>query len=177
MTAAIVREASELVRAMRLLLRSTDTVLFVDAYYDPFNSRYQDTLRACFKVVHEANPSAACEIHHLDYVKCPPVEAIEREAKKKFEKVIPDGMAVSIFRWRERQNGEDFHARFVLTDKGGVGIDAGLSAEGSHQTTIMHLMSCGLVRQRAQALARGANIYELMEPILCVDANGNIDRL
>jgi hypothetical protein len=69
----------------------------------------------------------ACEIHHLDYVKCPPVEAIEREAKKKFEKVIPDGMAVSIFGWRERQNGEDFHARFVLTDKGGVGIDAGLS--------------------------------------------------
>jgi hypothetical protein len=95
--AAIAREASVLVAAMKLLLRSADTVLFVDAYYDPFNSRYQDTLRACLKVVHEGNPSAACEIHHLDYGKCPPVEAIEREAKRKFEKVIPDGMAISIF--------------------------------------------------------------------------------
>ena len=175
--AAIAREALELVAAMRLLLRSADTVLFVDAYYDPFNARYQDTLRACLKVVHEGNPSAACEIHHLDYGKCPPVEVIEREAKQKFAKVIPDGMAVSIFRWRERQNGEDFHARFVLTDKGGIGIDAGLSAEGNHQTTIMHLMSCGLVGQRVQALARAATVYELVEPILRIDAHGKVDRL
>ena len=143
----------------------------------PFNARYQETLQACLKVVHEVNPSAACEIHHLDYGKCPPVEAIERAAKRKFGKVIPVGMAVSIFRWRERQNGEDFHARFVLTDKGGIGIDAGLSAEGNHQTTIMHLMSCGLVGQRVQALARAATVYELVEPILRIDANGEVDRL
>ena len=175
--AAIARDAPALMGAMRLLLRSADAVLFVDAYYDPFNARYQDTLRACLRAVHEGNPNAACEVHHLDNGKCPPIEAIEREAKKKFANVIPDGMAVSIFRWRERQGGEDFHARFVLTDKGGIGVDAGLSAEGNHQTTIMHLMSRGLVVQRLQALARGATVYELVEPILRIEADGKVGRL
>ena len=153
-----------------MLLRTAETVLFVDAYYDPFNARYQATLQACLKAIHEGNPAAACQIHHLDYGKCAPVDAIEREAKAKFAKVIPAGMAISIFRWREKEAGEDFHARYVLTDKGGIGIDAGLSAEGNHQTTIMHLMSPDLARAKTKALARNATVYELVEPILQIDA-------
>jgi hypothetical protein len=41
----------------------------------------------------------------------------------------------------------------------------------------MHLMSCGLVGQRVQALARAATVYELVEPILRIDAHGKVDRL
>jgi hypothetical protein len=175
--AAIVREAQELAGAMKLLLRSAETVLFVDAYYDPFDRRYQDTLRECLRAVQEGNPEATCEIHHLDRPRGPPIDAIEREAKTKFAGVIPEGMTVSIIRWRERYGGEDFHARFVLTDKGGVGTDAGLSAEGKHQTTIMHLMSCALAGKRAQALARTATVYELVEPVLRIAANGTVVRL
>jgi hypothetical protein len=174
--AAIVREAQALVAAMKLLLRSAEKVLFVDAYYDPFNGRYQDTLRACLKAVHEGNPDAICEIHHVDGGRSPSVDAIEREARAKFVGVIPDGMAVSIVRWREKAGGEDFHARFVLTDKGGIGVDAGLSAEGNHQTTVMHLMSGGLVGQRAQALVHTASVYELVEPILRISADGTVRR-
>jgi hypothetical protein len=103
--------------------------------------------------------------------------AVEREARAKFVGVIPDGMTVSIVRWREKDGGEDFHARFVLTDKGGIAIDAGLSAEGNHQTTIMHLMSRGLVGQRIQALANPGTLYELVGPILRIDADGNVSRL
>lgn len=175
--AAVAREAKALVAAMKLLLRSAEKVLFVDAYYDPFNGRYQDTLRACLKAVHGGSPDAICEIHHLDGSKSPPIDAIEREARTKFVGVIPDGMTVSIVRWREKEGGEDFHARFVLTDKGGIGVDAGLSAEGNHQTTIMHLMSSGLVGQRALALIRTATVYELVEPILLVSADGSVRRL
>jgi hypothetical protein len=28
--------------------------------------------------------------------------------------------------WKERENGERFHARYILTDIGGVRFDAGL---------------------------------------------------
>ena len=175
--AAITREAPSLVAAMNLLLQSAEKVLFVDAYYDPFNIRYQDTLRACLRAIHEGNPGATCEIHHLDGERCPSVDAIEREARVKFIGIIPDGMTVSIVRWRERRGGEDFHARFVLTDKGGIGIDAGLSAEGKHQTTIVHLMSDVLVGQRTQALAHTATVYELIGPILRISADGSVSRL
>lgn len=175
--AAIAREPSTLVSAMKLLLQSADTVLFVDTYYDPFNAKYQATLAACLSAVHQANPGATFEIHHLEHKRSPPLDAIEREAKKKFSKVIPNGMAVSIFRWRKRPGGEDFHARFVLTDRGGVVVDAGLSAEGKHETTIMYLMSRSLAGQRVQTLAKGATVYELVKPILRIESGGVVTRL
>jgi hypothetical protein len=128
-------------------------------------------------VVNSGNPDATCEIHHLDQARCPSVDAIEREAKIKFAGVIPDGMSVSIFRWREKERGEDFHARYVLTDKGGIAIDAGLSAEGNHQTTDMHLMSCTLVKRKAQALTRDATVYQLVEPILRIDSSCLVSHL
>jgi hypothetical protein len=86
-------------------------------------------------------------------------------------------MTISIVRWREKAGGEDFHDRFVLTDKGGIGIGAGLSAEGRHQTTNMYLMSPELSNRRAQALARTATVYDLVQPILCISADGTVCRL
>ena len=37
-----------------------------------------------------------------------------------FKGVIPAGMKVAIFCWRERSGGEDFHARYLLTERGGI---------------------------------------------------------
>jgi hypothetical protein len=45
--ASVVREARALAAAMKLLLQSAEKVLFVDPFYDPFNRKYPDTLRAC----------------------------------------------------------------------------------------------------------------------------------
>jgi hypothetical protein len=50
-------------------------------------------------------------------------------------------MKVIMFRWREKRDGEDFHARYLLTERGGIAADAGFSAEESQQTTDMHLMT------------------------------------
>jgi hypothetical protein len=80
--------------------------------YDPFNARYQNAIRECLKVVHAANPHAICEIHHLDLPRSPPIDAIECEARAKFGNVIPQGMTVTIYRWRQKNGGTDFHARY-----------------------------------------------------------------
>ena len=60
---------------------------------------------------------------------------------------------MSIFCWREKSGGADFHARYLLTDKGGIGIDAGFSAEGGRQKTDMHLMTFQLSHTRRAARA------------------------
>lgn len=173
----IPRDAASLAEAMRLLLRTANTVLFLDAYYDPFNTKYQDTLRACLSLVHAANPVAVCEIHHLDHKKCPPAEAIEREAQAKFRSIIPAGMTVTIYRWREKDGGADFHARYLLTDKGGIRIDAGFSAEGKHQNTDMTLMDFEFSQAKMQALGRDADVYELVEPVLQIAQSGYVEHV
>lgn len=171
------RDAASLADAMALMLRSSKIALFVDAYYDPFNARYQNTMRECFKILYAANPRAICEIHHLDLPRSPPIEAIEREARAKFQGVIPRGMTVTIYRWRKKNGGADFHARYLLTDKGGMRIDAGLSAEGADQQTDIALMNFDLAQQRRSELGRDAKVFELIEPILQIAANGYVERI
>jgi hypothetical protein len=63
-------------------------------------------------------------------------------------------MFVTIYCWREKNGGADFHARHLLTKKGGIGIDAGFSAEGNHQTTDVHLMSFKLSQEKIRPFTR-----------------------
>ncbi len=169
------RDALALADAMKLLLRTANFVGIVDPFYDPFNTRYQNTLRECLRIVHAANPHAVCEIHYRDREGAPEMDAIEREARVKFGTVIPEGMTIALYRWRERVRGEDFHARYLLTDRGGIRIDAGFSAEGAHQTTDMSLMSYELSQDRRNALSRAGTTYELVEPVLRIARNGDVE--
>jgi hypothetical protein len=172
----VVREAATLASAFRLMLQSSNVVLFVDQYYDPFNSRYQTTLRECLKIVHAANPGATCEIHYGDRSRAPPVSAIIREARDKFRTVIPAGMMLTLFRWREKPGGQDLHARYLLTETGGIRVDAGFSAEGEHQTTDVSLMDFELSQQCRARLRAAATTFELVRPILKISARGDVQQ-
>ena len=128
-------------------------------------------------MVHAANPRAVCEIHHVDLPRSPPVEVIEREAKAKFSTIIPAGMTVTIYRWREKNVGADFHARYLLTDRGGIRVDAGFSAEGCGQKTDMSLMDFNLSQSKRAALSRDADVYELVEPVLQIAPTGYVEHV
>jgi hypothetical protein len=86
-------------------------------------------------------------------------------------------MFVTIYCWREKNGGADFHARHLLTKKGGIGIDAGFSAEGNHQTTDVHLMSFKLSQEKIRPFAGAATDYELVEPVLRISSDGHVERV
>lgn len=174
---AISRDCGSIAGALSGFLRVSTRILFVDPFFDPYNSRYKSTLRACLAVVKTDNPEAACEIHYRYHSNKPANEELEREAATLFNGVIPEGLAVSLYCWREKNGGADFHARYLLTDRGGVGIDAGFSAEGGHQTTDMHLMSAILAKVRLAMFARDATDFELVGPVLEIRSNGTVSRI
>lgn len=171
------RDAPSLAAAMTLMMRFGSRILFVDPFYDPFSGRYKSTMRECLNVVKALNPGAVCEIHHRHHDDNPSAADFEREAKILFENVIPAGMTVTIYRWREKNGGADFHARYLLTDKGGIRVDAGFSAEGDHQTTDMALMDFDLSQTKMGALERDADVYELVEPVLQIASNGYVEHV
>ena len=86
-------------------------------------------------------------------------------------------MTVTIYRWRERDGGADFHARYLLTDKGGIRIDAGFSAEGDQQTTDITLMYFDLSQAKMLALVRDSDVFELVEPVLQIASNGYVEHI
>jgi hypothetical protein len=174
---AVSREAESIAGALSGFLRVSTRILFVDPFFDPYNARYKSSLRACLAVVKADNPGAACEIHYRYHNNKPTNTELEREAANLFNGVIPEGLAVSVYCWRQKNGGADFHARYLLTERGGVGIDAGFSAEGGHQTTDMHLMSVVLSQARLTAFARDATDFELVEPVLEIHSDGSVRRI
>lgn len=174
---AVSRQGELIAEALSGFLRTSTRILFVDPFFDPYNARYRRTLRACLAVVKVDNPGAVCEIHYRYHDNKPTNAELEREAARLFNGVIPKGLAVSVYCWREKDGGADFHARYLLTERGGVGIDAGFSAEGGHQTTDMHLMSVVLSRLKLTAFARHATEFELVESVLEIHSDGNVRRI
>jgi hypothetical protein len=174
---AIARDATSLAAAMKEMLRFASHILFVDPFFDPYSKRYKNTLRECLRIVRADNPNAVCEIHYRFHNNKPTNEYLEREAARLFPGVIPTDLNISIFCWRQRNGGADFHARYLLTERGGIAVDAGFSAEGNHQTTDMHLMSFDLSQERIGTFARNATAYELVEPVIRVAGDGTVKRV
>jgi hypothetical protein len=174
---AVERDAVSIATALKEFLRFGSNILFVDPFFDPYSARYKRTLRECLAIVKALNPKARCEIHYRYHENKPSQEKIQREAANLFKGVIPVDMKISVYCWREKNGGSDFHDRFLLTDKGGIGTGAGFSAEGAHQVTNMHLMSFELTQQTLKAFARSATDYELVGPVLGIGGDGSVEHV
>lgn len=173
---AVARDAKSIADALSGLLCVGARILFVDPFFDPYNARFKNTLRECLSVVKSNNQEAACEIHYRYHKDKPSNVELERETVRLFSGVVPAGITVSVYCWKEKRGGADFHARYLLTDRGGISIDSGFSAEGGHQSTDMHLMSLELSAARLNALARDATDFELVEPVLEIRSDGTVRR-
>lgn len=174
---AINRDAPSISAAVSQLLQHANRIVFVDAFFDPFSPRYRSTLRACLDIVAKENSGATCEIHYRYHPNKACQTEIEREAAQLFRGTIPDGLRISVYCWKEKQGAADFHARYLLTEKGGISVDAGFSAEGSHQNTDMHLIAQALCQERLVMFDRAATAFELVAPILTIDSTGAVARV
>jgi hypothetical protein len=174
---SVPRDAASIATALSALLEHGSNILVIDPFFNPFNARYKSALRECLLVVKAQNPTAVCEIHYRYHANAPSPADIQREAANIFPGVIPDGMAIKIFCWKEKDGGSDFHARYLLTEKGGIAVDAGFSAEGNHQTTDMHRMDAAFCQDRVAAFDKAATVYELFENVLQITATGQVTHV
>ena len=174
----VARVGAVLANAMRPMLKSARIVLLVDPYFDIREARYQETLQACLEIAQSNNAGGTrCEIHYRDHDTRPPPEIVERQAHRWLDGIIPDGMSIALFAWQEKAGGEDFHARYLLTDVGGIGVDAGFSAEGNHQKVLLGLLALDFAQAKMEDFERGSSVYDLVEPVLEIGADGRTRRL
>lgn len=174
---SVPRDATSISSALSALLAHGSRILVIDPFFDPFDVRYKNTLRECLRIVKAENPNAVCEIHYRYHEKASSPADIERAAAHVFRGVILTGMAIKIFCWKQKDGGADFHARYLLTEKGGVALDAGFSAEGNHQTTDMHRMDAASCQERVAAFDKASTVYELVGPVLLISATGQVTHV
>ena len=168
------RDATSIASALSGFLGHGSRVLFVDPFFNPFNQRYKNTLKECLRVAKMQNPTANCEIHYRYHEDNVVPSDIEKNVTSAFGGLIPSGMSIKVYCWRQKDGGADFHARYLLTEKGGIGVDAGFSAEGAHETTDMHILGLDFCKEKLATFTRPANTYDLVGPVLFIGSDGKV---
>jgi len=174
---AVLREVKPLSEAFTGLLRFGSRIVFVDPLFSPYNARYRRLFSQCFRIVRALNGKASLEIHYRYHEDRLSNEELERDAAAIFKDMIPDGMPVTFYCWSERGDGEDFHARYLLTEKGGIRVDAGFEPVGAHQHTDVTLMDLGLAHSHLVSFSRDSTTYELVEPVIKVSRDGTVEHV
>ena len=86
-------------------------------------------------------------------------------------------MSVLLYPWKERVGGEDFHARYLLTNFGGINVEAGFAAEGDHQHTLLSLLGQKYCQDKLKMFERSSPVYELVEPVIEIFSDGSFQRV
>ena len=173
---AIPRDVESLATGLQSALRFGRRIVFVDPFFAPYERRYKDIFSRLLSIAKELNPQANCEVHYRYHKDNRNNLELGRKAAR-FKDMVPDGVSLTIYCWREREDGEDFHARYLLMEQGGISIDAGFDPVGAHQTTDVSLMGLELSRIRLAMFAREATTYELVGPVLEISADGSVKHI
>jgi hypothetical protein len=145
------RKPEKLAECLQMLFRVSKEIIFVDPYFNPTKKRYQETIGRYLEVAGSEMPTISrIEYHRIDEG-LTSLEDFEHNCLKFLPMVMPAKIQLKFIIWRRRPYAETLHARYVLTDKGGIGYDFGLDmGDGKHtgETTDVRLLDKTLYEER-----------------------------
>lgn len=178
---AIARTAGALASAIAPLLQMSTRILFIDKFFEPATSKWQETLLRFIELSLDGGAKSPSIEYHLK------IEADELMKDGKIRKdefqeycdrclaeVIPAGIEMKLFRWLDKAGGEDMHARYILTERGGIRVDWGLDKGSKGQTTDVSLLDARLWKKRWDSYQESSNVFELIDSI-CITGRCRID--
>ncbi|MCG7870979.1 MAG: hypothetical protein JAZ11_02625 [Candidatus Thiodiazotropha lotti] len=169
---AVNRHANDLAQVATLLLQNCRVIRFIDPYFNPRHSRWRNPLAAMLALLPDIT-KVRCEYHFCERDELPPIEQLARDLGQRA--LIPQGGALRLVCWREKDGGERFHRRYLLTENAGLGYEGGLDESiGADQTTDVSLLDRRHHSDRWAEYNLDAQTYELAEPVFALDADGNI---
>jgi hypothetical protein len=176
-TSEVERTGVALAAAMAPLLQTAGRVLLVDKYFKFDHPRYKETLREVLATLASGTQGcSSCEIHFAEHSNSAPMSYVEQHVGRWLRGVIPNGMTLHLYYWREKGGGEDFHARYLLTNRGGMNVEAGFSADGAHQKVQMTLLDFSFCQTKVSAFAQTSSVYDFVGPKLEIASNGSVTR-
>lgn len=143
----IARTPADLGNAVRHLLCMSDRIVFVDKLYHPAEPRWQETLIHFINLASNGRTPPSfeyhCEIDHyaLGRAAAQRKQDYQETSDRLLKPLLPTGTSIRLHRWTKWTDNDDiFHARYILTEKGGVRIDWGLDKGKPKQKTDVTLL-------------------------------------
>lgn len=175
-TADIPRTAEALCDACSILFQSAREVDIVDPYLfkiENSNSGYRETVRRflAFIASHD-NSNLTVRLHYGNANGCPPEAHVIQNCGNWFRGLIPASITVHFLAWNERPGGEDFHDRFVLTDRGGLQVGSGLAAVGPQEHALIALLDTGHSQSIRARFSDTGNVYSQYGRTVVIPSTG-----
>jgi hypothetical protein len=164
----ISRKANELACCAKLLLQVSKEILIIDPHFDPMKSRFRKTFSNLIEFAFEEHLPLRIELHveYDDLKEQKRATEWKDDCLRKFPQIIPEGLILQVFRWKIKASGDKPHARYVLTERGGIRYDYGLDEwVGEGQTTDVALLSTSLYEQRWQDYQIKTAAFDLVDKI------------
>jgi len=154
------RDAKALAEAVSAMLENCSELHLVDPHFGPENRRHRVVLEELLTAAMSKRDSALRVILH-----CSNKSTLEffQESTARMGSYLPDGITIYFKRWNERDGGEKFHNRYILTDLGGVTFGIGLDAGEDTQTEDINLMSAKQYRLRWEQFAGQGDRLDLID--------------
>jgi len=125
--AIIEREPDVLAETAAPLLLMSRRIIFVDPHFKPHRNKFLRPLEH-FIVAADLTRTKKFEYHFKvdEQVSARLDEEFKKTCEAKIAPLLPLGTSMRLVRWRKRAGGKSFHARYVLTEFGGIWYDYGL---------------------------------------------------
>lgn len=146
----IPRNAAAIVALVGELLKHSNDAHFVDRYYRGKREQ-NNVIGACLRKLGPARTSTREVVVHTDDTG---LFSDKLRAARYLLQSLPPSTTLRLISWRPREGGEGFHARYLLTDRGGFRIDWGFD-EHDDQTTDVGILSDSLYEKRWQEMRTG----------------------
>jgi hypothetical protein len=155
------RKAPEMAAAVQPMLVCCRWVKFVDPYFVQCKTGHKKSLLAYLEMLaaeRAVGQPETIELHTGG------AGATTEYLKEFYEKIIPAGLQVTLYRWQEKPGGQRLHNRYILTDLGGVsfhhGLDTGADGEIDDLTRLdldQYLFRCSQYNPAAPAYDQAAD--------------------
>ena len=151
------RTPESLAAVLGPLGRVSKQLLFVDPHFST-EARWSRVFIACMNACGASQGShSRVEVHTGSN---PPRDFLEASINQWVTPRLPQGLQIKFVLWEQRESGEKMHARYFLTERGGISFDVGLDAGEPGETTDVSLLSDELYEARWAGFQSTSAVYE-----------------
>ena len=145
----IPRDSDKWVVATELLLSACSELILIDPHFKPEERRYQRSLKALCQAVSHKNPRNPKVEYHVKKDSFRTEQDFEARCRSELPDWIASGVKVEFVIWSCRSGGQDFHARYLMTNHGGIRFEQGLDEKRTASTdTDVSLLDDELYQRR-----------------------------
>jgi hypothetical protein len=163
------RNTNELVGAARALLRHCRELVLVDPHFDPWEPRYVGPFTAFVGV---RSDWQRLEIHRV--LPDPFLRNLQEANYRRLQESVPERITLSVLFWPRLLDKDTIHARYILTERGGIGYDWGLDeGQNAAQATVVRLVEHESYLRLSEQYHRDARIFGIPERL---ELKGSLQR-